>query len=228
MIDLRTCLAVCTALGVSAMLTPSASIAAEMDACSSYMPALVGGPLQPQSSDVAVLRWLGNANYELNFRGKVYLFDTYYDRTSRSRPIGFSVGEVKHADFVFLSHAHFDHMSDIVPVAAQTQAKVVSAPITIETAVKSGLPQEQTIVVRGGDTLQLGDVTVDIALARHSTIQYGLAEALGAVYKIDTRPDSPEEAQHTKEVIARGNLSPDVIDKGTLAFGLTCEAALRS
>jgi L-ascorbate metabolism protein UlaG (beta-lactamase superfamily) len=103
----------------------------------------------------------------------------------------------------------------------------VGAPITIETALKFGLPPQQAIVVHGGDTLELGDVTVDIALARHSTIQIGLADALGAVYKIDARPDSPEEAQHTKEVIARGSLSPDAIDKGTPAFGFTLRCGVK-
>jgi L-ascorbate metabolism protein UlaG (beta-lactamase superfamily) len=203
------------------------AMAADGDACDSYVPALVGGPLQPKESDIAVLRWLGNANYELNFRGKIYLFDTYYDRTSRNHPIGFTVPEVKRADAIFLSHAHFDHMSDIVPVAAQTHAKVVGAPITIETAVKLGLPPDRAITVKGGETLSFGDVTVDIALARHSTIQDGLTDTLAALYKIDARPDTPEEAKHTQEVRARGTFSPDVIDKGTLAFGLTLRGGLK-
>ena len=27
-----------------------------------------------------VLRWLGTANYELSYRGQVFLFDTYFNR----------------------------------------------------------------------------------------------------------------------------------------------------
>ena len=56
------------------------------DACGSLTPALVGGPMLPGNSDIAVIRWLGNANYEVAFGGKVYLFDTYFDRVARSRP----------------------------------------------------------------------------------------------------------------------------------------------
>ena len=111
------CAAVAAALAFA--LAPGAALAAG-DACDSVTPALVGGPLLPAKSEIAVIRWLGNANYELTFGGKVYLFDTYYDRVSRSRPIGFSVADVKRANVIFLSHAHFDHMSDIVPVAKQT------------------------------------------------------------------------------------------------------------
>ena len=149
-------------------------------------------------------RLLGNANYEVAFGGKVYLFDTYYDRAARSRPIGFAAADVRVADVILLSHAHFDHMSDIVPVARQTGAKVVGAPITIETAVKFGLPAQQAIIAKGGETLHLGDLTVEIALARHSTIQDGLIDAYANLYKTETRPDTPEEAAHSKEVGARG------------------------
>jgi len=208
------------AVALAVLLAPASGQAASSDACDSLVPAAVGGPLLPRSSDIAVFRWLGNANYELDFGGKVYLFDTYYDRVARSRPIGFSVADVKRADAIFLSHAHFDHMSDIVPVARQTGAPVVGAPITIETAVKLGLPAKQGIVAKGGETLHFGDLTVEIALARHSTIQDGLIDAYNNVYKVETRPNTPEEDAHTKEVMARGTFAPEVIDKGTLAFGL--------
>jgi L-ascorbate metabolism protein UlaG (beta-lactamase superfamily) len=207
------------AVALALMFGPTLALAAE-DACSSLTPALVGGPMLPAKSDTAVMRWLGNANYEVAFGGKVYMFDTYFDRVSRSRPLGFAVADVKRADVILLSHAHFDHMSDVVPVARQTGAKVVGAPITIETAIKLGLPPEQGIVAKGGETLRFGDATVQVALARHSTIQEGLIPAYNAVYKVETRPNTPEEDAHTKEVQSRGTFAPEVIDKGTLAFAL--------
>lgn len=225
--DDRVKLAAICGLSLAAALMPLSVNAASRNACDSYTPALVGGPLQPKTSDIAVLRWLGNANYELNYRGKVYLFDAYFDRTSRNHPIGFTVPEIKRADYVFVSHAHFDHMSDVVPVAKQTHAKIVGAPITIETAIKLGLPPEQAITVKGGETLDLGDVTADIALARHSTIQPGLTDTLAALYKVDTRANTPEEDAHTKEVMARGTFAPEVIDKGTLAFALTLRDSVK-
>jgi L-ascorbate metabolism protein UlaG (beta-lactamase superfamily) len=219
------CLLAATAAALA--LAPQPGNAAPNEACQSYTPALVGGPLLPKSSTTAVLRWLGNANYEFTYGGKIYLFDTYYDRVARSRPIGFAVADVKKADAIFLSHAHFDHMSDIVPVARQTGAKVVGAPITIETAVKMGVPREQTITVKGGETLHFGDVTVEAALARHSTIQDGLVEAYAQVYKVDARANTPEEDAHNKEVRARGTFAPEVIDKGTIAFALVLKSGFK-
>jgi L-ascorbate metabolism protein UlaG (beta-lactamase superfamily) len=198
-----------------------ASVAPPSDACDSYVPAVTGGPILPESSDIALLRWLANANYELSYRGRIFLFDTYFDRKARTRPVGFSAAQVTKADVIFLGHGHFDHMSDAVPVAKQTGAPVVGAPVTIETAIRLGLPPKQAITVQGGETLHFGDVTVDVALAHHSQPADGIQEALANLYKVEIRPDSKEEAATSAQVRAQGSFAPDVIDKGTLAFALT-------
>ena len=59
-------------VALAVMFGPCVGYAAE-DACNSLTPALVGGPMLPEDSDTAVIRWLGNANYEVAFGGKVYL-----------------------------------------------------------------------------------------------------------------------------------------------------------
>jgi hypothetical protein len=205
----------------AALLLAPAARAADTDPCDSLVPAAVGGPMLPRTTETAVFRWLANANYELAYRGQVFLFDTYYNRKARNRGVGFTAQEVKRASVIFLGHGHFDHMSDIVPVAAQTGAPVVGAPITIETAVKMGLPAKQAITVTGGETLHFGDVTVDVALAHHSEPVKGIQVALDNLYKLELRPDNTEEAAISAEVRARGTFSPDVLDKGTLAFALT-------
>ena len=166
-------------------------------------------------------RWLGNANYEIAYKGKVYLLDTYYDRKARSRPLGFRAADVKRADVIFVGHAHFDHISDIGPVSRQTRAPVVGSPITIDTALKLGMPNDQARPASGGESFRFGELFVDTTLARHSTIQPGLIEAYANVYKVEVRPDTPEEAAETKAVMSRGSNSPDIVDKGTLAFGFT-------
>jgi L-ascorbate metabolism protein UlaG (beta-lactamase superfamily) len=209
------------AIAAAALLWPTSGFAADSDPCDSLIPAAIGGPLLPNTSETAVFRWLANANYELDYRGQVFLFDTYYNRKARNRPLGFTAEQIKRASVIFLGHGHFDHMSDTVPVAAQTQAPVVGAPITIDTAVQMGLPPKQAITVKGGETLHFGDVTVDIGLAHHSEPAAGIQEALANLYKVELPPDAPEEAATSAAVRARGTFSPDVLDKGTLAFALT-------
>jgi hypothetical protein len=204
-----------------AALVHAAPAVAQSAACDSLVPAVIGGPTLPKDDDTMVLRWLANANYEISYRGQVFLFDTYFNRKARNRPVGFTAEQVTKADAIFVGHAHFDHISDVAPVQRQTGAPVVGAPITVETAIKLGVPAAKTITVKGGETLRFGDVTVDIALAHHSQAVAGIQEALANLYKLEYGPDSPEEAATTKAVRERGTFAAEVRDKGTIAFGLT-------
>src|ERR1700722_2480060 len=198
------------------------------DACSSYQAAVTGGPLPPPSSDTVVIRWLGNSDFEFAYKGRVYLFDAYFDRTPRSHPIGFAAADVKKAEAIFVSPAHFDHISDIGPVAQRTGAPVIGAPITIETARKLGVPDAQLVVAKGGESMRFGDATVEIALAQHSTIQPGLTDIYASLYKNDAPPYSDEEIKELARIRARGTFDPKVITEGTLAYALVFPSGFKA
>src|ERR1700754_2393646 len=131
------------ALLILAGAAPAADVP---EACNSYKAAVTGGPTPSADSDTVVIRWLGNANFEFAYKGKVYLFDAYFERTPRSHDLGFKASDVTKAEAIFISHAHFDHISDVAPVAKQTGAPVIGAPITAETAKKLGGPEKQIFV----------------------------------------------------------------------------------
>jgi len=197
-----------------------AALAAE-PACETLTPALIGGPVPSAASDTVVLRWLGTANYEVAYKGKVFLFDTYYDRPGRTRPIGFTVDQVRRADVIFVGHAHSDHISDIAAVAKQTGALVVGSKISVDTAVKLGVPAAQTKVVADGDSLSFGPVKVLAALARHSTIQDGLIPAHRQMYQVDElEPLTPAQEAHAREIGAKGSSDPHLIDQGTIGYAM--------
>src|SRR5712671_7585630 len=217
-------LAVC--LGVSG--AASAAARSLPAACDSHDAAITGGPLPPSGSDTLVIRWLANTNFEFGYNGKVYLFDSYFDRKARNHKLGFKAADVKKAEAIFVSHAHFDHISDIGPVAKQTGAPVVGSPITAQTAIKLGVPKKQIVVAKGGETMKFGDATLEVALARHSTIQRGLIDFYGQVYNQDARPNTAEERAQTAEVQSRGTLDPKVIDEGTLAYGFTLPSGFKA
>ena len=205
------------------------ALAADLpEACTSYKPAVTGGPLPPVDSDIVVLRWLANANFEFAYKGKVYLFDAYFDRTPRSHSLGFKAADVSKAEAIFVSHAHFDHISDIGPVAKQTGAPVIGAPITAETAKKLGAPEKQIVVAKGGETLKYGDATVEIALAQHSTIQPGLLEIYQNLYNNDSKPYSGEEKTILGYVQSLGTFDPKIITEGTLAYGLVFPSGFKA
>jgi L-ascorbate metabolism protein UlaG (beta-lactamase superfamily) len=217
-----------TACALSAAIAAPAHTAELPEACASYTAAVTGGPLPPPDSETVVIRWLGNANFEFAYKGKVYLFDTYFDRTPRSHMLGFAAADVKTATAIFVSHAHFDHISDIGQVSRQTGAPVVGAPLTAETAKKLGTPEQQIVVAKGGESLKFGDATVEVALAQHSTIQPGLIDIYASLYKNDSPPFTDEENKKFDEVRSRGTFDPKVITEGTLAYALTFPSGFKA
>src|SRR5262245_38930571 len=88
------------------VILASAASAAEMpEVCNGYKPAVTGGPMPPPDSDIVVIRWLGNANFEFAHKGKVYLFDAYFDRTPRAHKLGFTAADGSKAEARLVSHS---------------------------------------------------------------------------------------------------------------------------
>jgi L-ascorbate metabolism protein UlaG (beta-lactamase superfamily) len=216
------------AFGATLILAAPALAADIPDACNSDRAGVTGGPLPPPSSDTVVIRWLGNANFEFAYKGKVYLFDAYFDRPPRSHDLGFKAADVVKAEAIFVSHAHFDHISDIGPVARQTGAPVVGAPLSIDVARRLGVPEKQLVVAKGGESMKFGDATVEIALAQHSTIQPGLIDIYASLYQNDAPPYTDEEKKEVSQVRARGTFDPKVITEGTLAYGLVFPSGFKA
>jgi hypothetical protein len=198
----------------------------DADACRSLVPAAMGGPM-PQVKNTILLRWLATSNYELVYRGQVLLLDAYFAQGPRSRPTGVVPNEVKKTDAIFIGHAHFDHISDAAPIAQRTNAKVIGAPITIETAYKLGVPSGQGTPVAGGETLKFDGFTVDAALAQHSTLKSEVLQTLGKLYDADAGPATPEQTAAEAAIRAKGTFDPDVITKGTIAYGFTFDTGFK-
>ena len=219
--------ALIASLMIASLASAQAQIARQdQEACTGLVPAAMGGPI-PSDKNVILLRWLSTSNYELVYHGQVYLLDAYFDRGPRNRPTGVVPAQVKRADAIFLGHGHFDHMSDAVPIARLMKAKVYGAQITIETALKLGLPPEQGQVVAGGDTLKFPGMTVDTGLAQHSSLKPEVLAELGKLFDLDARPRTPEELSVEKEVRARGTFAPEVITQGTIAFAFTFDTGFK-
>ena len=181
----------------------------------------------PADSEV-VIRWLANANFEFGYKGKVYLFDAYFDRTPRSRMPGFNAADVTKAEAIFISHAHFDHISDIGPVAKQTGAPVVGAPITAETARSLAHRKHKSSSQKTVKPLKFGDATVEVALAQHSTIQPGLLDIYANLYNNDLPAFSDQEKTLLGYVRSLGTFDPKIITEGTLAYGLTFPSGFKA
>ena len=170
---------------------------------------------------IAVVRWLGTSNYELSYRDRIFILDTFYERPARTAALGFKVSDVRKADAILIGHAHYDHISDVGAVAAQTGAPVVGSAITTAQAIALGVPKAQTVTVAGNETLRYGDISVRPTHILHSTIEAGLIPALDALYKVDASPLTPEQKAQSAAVSARGSHDPKIVTQGTMGFTFT-------
>src|ERR1700733_6021450 len=137
-------------------------------ACQTLQPAAAGGPV-PKNADVLLLRSLGRANFEVAYRGKVLLLDTYYDnsRLPFGERFGVKESDITRADAIIVGHTHFDHFGDAPPIAKRTGAKVFIGPPGKKYLESLGLPDSYFQVVRGGETIKRDGYTVQTALAIH-------------------------------------------------------------
>ena len=109
------------------------------------------------------ITWLGHATFELRFdSGDVLVMDPWMDGNPAS-PKNYKMERV---DAIAISHAHFDHIGDVIPLARKFEPKVVAI---FETAVwleKKGV--KNTIGINKGGTLDLGFVKLTMTHALHS------------------------------------------------------------
>ncbi|MBE5803870.1 MAG: MBL fold metallo-hydrolase [Clostridiales bacterium] len=101
---------------------------------------------------------------------------------------------------LLLSHWHYDHCSDVLPLIYRMESLMAQgvAPLNVYAPMDEGSPVRQALLaspafslheVKPGDTLQLGDVQVQVGLARHPVpaVMYRLtADGRSLCYTGDT------------------------------------------
>jgi L-ascorbate metabolism protein UlaG (beta-lactamase superfamily) len=190
-------------------------------------PAMLGGPASTDP-DALTIRWYGTSNYELNFRDRVVLLDTFYDRGPRMRGVGFSPSEVTRADAVLIGHPHYDHMSDAAQVAVQTGAPVVIHPLGADVLTRGGVDPAKITSVTGlgeGEVLEFPEFTLRVIHGFHAELghpeqQVSLKALIEArqVWERDMGPVTADEEAHAAAVRERGSMVPEVMTEGTMCL----------
>ena len=127
------------------------------------------------------VEWFGTTTFRARRPGLDLFFDGYLDRVPGLDPVGLSVAEVTRADFVFVSHAHFDHLYGVAPIARSTGATVVASPESARILRQDGVPEEQLLMVTGGETVRCGPAaSVRVLPALHSCL-FAAADSDSAV-----------------------------------------------
>jgi len=69
------------------------------------------------------LTYYGHSCFSVQIEGKSILFDPFITPNDLAKNI--NVDEIP-ADYIFISHGHFDHITDAITIAQRTGAKLVA------------------------------------------------------------------------------------------------------
>jgi L-ascorbate metabolism protein UlaG (beta-lactamase superfamily) len=117
------------------------------------------------------LEWFGCTTFRLRVGELTIWLDTFLDRVAAAPQVGLSVSEVEEADYIFVSHCHFDHILGANVVAMNTGANVVGSYEAMRLMNEAGVPIAQQWPVSGGEVVDCGHgVTVSVYPGIHSCL----------------------------------------------------------
>src|ERR1700676_3272300 len=77
---------------------------------------------------------------------------------------------VKRADFVLVTHTHYDHVLDVPNIALKTGAIVIGTESTENVVRAYNVPEKQLITVRGGEDYDFGSISLKVIRSLHSPL----------------------------------------------------------
>ena len=115
------------------------------------------------------LRWLGYVCFEVVLPdGKVLVVDPYIDYSPTS-PV--RCQDVTGADYIAVTHGHFDHITDIGTLVEKFNSKVIcSHQIAEPLTALFGLDFANVVKVTAGDEIVFGDLRIEVKRGHHVNI----------------------------------------------------------
>ena len=150
-----------------------------------------------EKSKPVTLKYLGAAGWEITDGTTYILIDPYLSRINGPAPPGsHSIAgdtrpaygwsdvaspdiaaidaHIQRADFVLVTHTHYDHILDVPHIALKTRAAVIGTESTENVMRAYGVPEEQLMTVRGGEDYQFGSFALKVIPSIHSALDHKL------------------------------------------------------
>ena len=139
------------------------------------------------------LRWFNDACYELKLpNGKVILIDPYIDDSKYKK---LSSSDVTGADYILISHVHFDHVLNVGDLSEKFNSKIfVGRNSALELAKKYNLPGYRVYPCASGDIFHTEDFKLEILYGKHTNI--------GDIDRPNNWPNSVKELNLDEDSVA--------------------------
>jgi L-ascorbate metabolism protein UlaG (beta-lactamase superfamily) len=149
-------------------------------------------------SNQVVLKYLGTAGWEITDGTTVILIDPYLSRINGPAPPGGGSGHskagdtrraygwndvaspdvaaidshIQRADFILVTHTHYDHVLDVPHIARKTGAAVIGTESTENVMRAYDVPEEQLLTARGGEDYQFSSFSLKVIPSIHSPLDH--------------------------------------------------------
>ena len=108
------------------------------------------------------IRWLGHSAFEIKTGNKILLLDPALNVNPKA---AVKPKDIKEADYILISHGHFDHLGDSVEIAKKTKAKIIAMA---ELAVYCQKKGAEVIMLNYCSPVDFEGINIGLVPAAHS------------------------------------------------------------